>query len=66
MGFYVLQLLVFLGLLGAGIAVWHASLWLRGHRGAWRKAWSVVLAAACVSISWVALTLNLVKFNLYY
>jgi CubicO group peptidase (beta-lactamase class C family) len=62
----VLQLLGFFGVIGAGVAIWNAWLSLRGARGWWNKVWSVVLAASCAAITWIAFTLNLVKFNLYY
>ncbi|HEY5755418.1 MAG TPA: serine hydrolase, partial [Steroidobacter sp.] len=65
-GFVVLHLLGFIGLAGAGVAIWNAWLSLQGGRGWWSKSWSVVLAASCVAITWIAFTLNLVKFNLYY
>lgn len=64
--FIVLQLLGFVGLMGAGVALWNAWLSLRGSRGWWPKTWSVVLAASCISITWIGFTLNLIKFNLYY
>lgn len=62
----VLHLLGFIGLLGVGVAIWNAWLSLQGRRGWWGKAWSVVLAASCVSITWIAFTLNLVRLDLYY
>lgn len=64
--FYVLHLLGFLGLIGAGVALWNAWLSLTGNHRVWRKAWSVVLAASCVAITYVAFTLNLVQLDLYY
>ncbi len=62
----LLYLLGFLGLVGAGVAIWNAWLSLQGSRRWWSKTWSVVLAASCVAITWIAFTLNLVKLNLYY
>jgi hypothetical protein len=64
--FYVLHLLGFIGTIGAGIAIWNAWLSLKSDRRWWSKTWSVVLAAACVAITWIAFTLNLVKIDLYY
>jgi hypothetical protein len=62
----VLHLLGFIGLIGAAVAVWNAWLSLQSHRRWWSKTWSVVLAASCLAITWIAFTLNLVKLNLYY
>lgn len=64
--FVALHLLGFIGLIGAGVAIWNAWLSLQGSRRWWSKTWSVVLAASCVAITWIAFTLNLVKLNLYY
>jgi CubicO group peptidase (beta-lactamase class C family) len=64
--FVGLYLLGFVGMVGAGIAIWNAWLSLTGARRWWSKTWSVVLAAACVAIPWVAFTLNLVRLDLYY
>jgi hypothetical protein len=64
--FVVLHLLGFIGVAGAGVAIWNAWLSLQGSRGWWSKSWSVVLAASCVTITWIAFTLNLIKLNLYY
>lgn len=64
--FWVLHLLGFVGLIGAGVAIWNAWLSLQGNRRWFSKTWSVVLAASCVAITWIAFTLNLVKLNLYY
>ena len=62
----MLYLLGFVGVIGAGVTVWNAWLSVQGNRGWWSKTWSVVLAASCVAITWIAFTLNLVKLNLYY
>ncbi len=62
----VLYLLGFLGMIGAGVAIWNAWLSLQGSRRWWSKTWSVALAAACVAIAWISFTLNLVKLDLYY
>jgi CubicO group peptidase (beta-lactamase class C family) len=64
--FVVLHLLGFVGLLGTGAAIWNAWLSLQAGRGWFSKTWSVVLAASCVAITWIAFTLNLVKLSLYY
>ncbi|MFC4307934.1 serine hydrolase domain-containing protein [Steroidobacter flavus] len=64
--FFVLHLLGFVGLIGVGVALWNAWISLQSGRGWWSKSWSVVLAASCVAITWVAFTLNLIKLNLYY
>ncbi|WP_157994614.1 serine hydrolase domain-containing protein [Peristeroidobacter agariperforans] len=64
--FVVLHFLGFVGLIGAGVAIWNAWLSLQGDRRWFGKTWSVVLAASCVAITWIAFTLNLVKLSLYY
>jgi hypothetical protein len=64
--FFVLHLLGFIGLIGAGAALWNAWLSLRGAGGWWNKSWSLVLAVSCVAITWIAFSLNLVKLDLYY
>ena len=65
--FYVLHLLGFAGMIGAGVAIWNAWLSLREGSGRWwSKTWSVVLAASCVALTWIAFTLNLVQLGLYY
>jgi hypothetical protein len=64
--FFVLQALGFLGMIGAGAAIWNAWLCLQGSRRWWSKTWSVVLAASCVAITWIGFTLNLIKFGIYY
>ncbi len=64
--FVVLHLLGFIGLIGVGVAIWNAWLSVQGGAGWWSKSWSVVLAASCVAITWIAFSLNLVKLNLYY
>jgi hypothetical protein len=64
--FVVLQLLGCMALIGAGAAIWNAWLWARADRR-WRsKAWSVAVAASCVAIPLIALTLNLIKLKVYY
>jgi CubicO group peptidase (beta-lactamase class C family) len=64
--FVVLHLLGFVGMIGAGVAVWNAWLSLQGARRWWSKTWSVVLAASCLAITWISFALNLVKLDLYY
>jgi CubicO group peptidase (beta-lactamase class C family) len=64
--FHVLHLLGFIGLVGAGVAIWNAWLTWQGPRG-WRaRAWSLVLATSCVALTWIAFTLNLVRLDAYY
>ncbi|GFE84208.1 FmtA-like protein [Steroidobacter agaridevorans] len=64
--FVVLHLFGFIGLFGAGVAIWNAWLSFQGNHRWFGRTWSVVLAASCVAITWIAFTLNLVKLNLYY
>lgn len=64
--FFLLHLLGFVGMIGAAVVIWNAWLWLQGKHGWWSKTWSVLLAVACVAITWIAVTLNLVKLSLYY
>lgn len=51
---------------GAAIALWNAWTVLRGRRSWWAKAWSIVLAAACLALLWIAIATHLVGFTANY
>jgi CubicO group peptidase (beta-lactamase class C family) len=64
--FSLLHLLGLLGALGAVGALWNAWLALQGARH-WRsKIWNIVLAVACLAITWFAFTFNLISFSIRY
>lgn len=52
--------------IGAAIALWNAWHVLRSKRSKWAKAWSVVLAAACLSLLWVGIACHLIGFSANY
>ena len=64
--FALLHLLGFVGLVGAGVAIWNAWLVWRGSAKWWSKAWSVALATACVLIVWFGFAFNLIGVRLHY
>ena len=51
---------------GAAIALWNAWTVLRSRRSWWAKAWSIVLAAACLALLWIAIATHLVGFTANY
>ena len=51
---------------GAAIALWNAWHVLRSKRSRWAKVWSVVLAAACLSLLFVGVACHLVGFSANY
>lgn len=51
---------------GAAIALWNAWHVLRGQRSIWAKLWSVVLAAASLSLLWIGIACHLVGFSANY
>jgi CubicO group peptidase (beta-lactamase class C family) len=52
--------------LGAAIALWNAWAVLRSKRSRWAKAWSLVLAAACLALLFIGLSCHLVGFGANY
>jgi hypothetical protein len=61
---WVLQLLSLVAFVGAaGVALWHLRVVWTGKRRWPAKLWSVVLAVACVTVLYVALTFHLIGFS---
>jgi len=52
--------------LGALIALWNAWVVLRSPRSWWAKLWSLVLAAACLSLLWIGFATHLIGFSANY
>jgi CubicO group peptidase (beta-lactamase class C family) len=52
--------------LGALIALWNAWMVLRSPRSWWAKLWSLVLAAACLSLLWIGFATHLIGFSANY
>ena len=52
--------------LGAAIALWNAWTVLRSRRSRWAKLWSVVLAAACLALLFIAIACHVVGFSANY
>ena len=52
--------------LGALAALWNAWTVLRGRRRLWAKAWSVVLALACVFLLWFGVVHHLPGYGAYF
>ena len=52
--------------LGALAALWNAWQVLRSRRRRWAKAWSVVLALACLFLLWIGLTHHLPGYGAFY
>lgn len=51
---------------GAAIALWNAWTVLRSRRSWWARAWSILLAAACLALLWIAIATHLVGFTANY
>ena len=51
---------------GAAIALWNAWTVLRSRRSWWAKAWSILLAAACLALLWIGIATHLVGFSANY
>ena len=60
----LLSLVVFVG--AAGVALWHARVVWSGNRRWSARAWSVVLAVACITVLYVAVTFKLIAFDVNY
>jgi hypothetical protein len=60
----LLSLVVFVG--AAAVAVWQAWVVWSGKRRWPARAWSVVLAVACVAVLYVALVFKLIAFDANY
>ena len=52
---------------GAVVAAWNAwRTWSSGRRGAWEKAWSLVLALALADLAWFSFAFDLLSVHLNY
>ena len=60
------QLIGLVSLVGAFAAIWNAWLAWRGTALWWSKAWSVMLAIACVLIVWFGFAFNLIGLRVHY
>jgi CubicO group peptidase (beta-lactamase class C family) len=64
---HLLQLVGWLGALGALVGIWNAAAsWRQPNRGLWSKLGDTALAAALVGFSWFALYWNMLHWNLNY
>jgi CubicO group peptidase (beta-lactamase class C family) len=54
------------GAAGAAVAWWNAWLTWKSDSGWWAKISAVVLAVACLAITWFAISFNLIRFSLDY
>jgi CubicO group peptidase (beta-lactamase class C family) len=64
--FVIAYLLGFLGVIGAGVAVWNAWLGITAKR-AWNStAWRSALAVACIAVVWFGFAFNLIRVTLQY
>ena len=52
--------------LGTLAALWNCWKVLRSGRRRWAKAWSIVLALACLFLLWIALSHHLPGYGAYY
>ena len=64
--FTLLHLLGLLGAIGAAVAIWNAWLAFKGTCRWPSKTWNVVIAAACVAVTWFGFTFNLIEFGVRY
>jgi CubicO group peptidase (beta-lactamase class C family) len=62
----LLQLVGCIGVAGTGVVIWNAWLTWNRARGWWAKAWSVLLAAACLAVIWFAFAFKLITVSLNY
>ncbi|MBW4332154.1 beta-lactamase family protein [Stakelama sp. CBK3Z-3] len=60
------QLLAVIAIIGTGIACWNVWVQLRGERGWWPKLWSVVIALACLFMTWFVIAEHLIPSSLNY
>ena len=65
--FLLLQIVGVIGIIGTLAALWEVRIaFADSARPWWTKATDVLIAVACLSTVWFAVTLNLVNFNLNY
>ncbi|MGH8188132.1 MAG: hypothetical protein ACREUC_16360 [Steroidobacteraceae bacterium] len=64
--FALLYLLGFIGVVGAGIAIWNAWLGIKARRAWSSTAWRGVLAVSCIAVVWFGFAFNLIRLTVQY
>jgi CubicO group peptidase (beta-lactamase class C family) len=62
----LLQLIGLLGAVGTGVVLWNAWIVCTGLRGWAVKAWGVLLAVACLVVTWLGFTFDIITVRLHY